>query len=216
MALLEELQEAVVGGQAKVAAARTAEGLAGGIPAGTLLQDGLIAAMSRVGRLYEEGEFYVPEMLAAAYAMSSALEVLRPELVTEGVPPVATVALGTVTGDLHDIGKNLVAMMLEGAGFEIVDLGVDVAPERFVQAIEDGADVVGLSALLTTTMVNMQDALAAITAAGVRERARVIVGGAPITAEYAEAIGADGFARDASSAVRLLRELLALEPAAAV
>jgi 5-methyltetrahydrofolate--homocysteine methyltransferase len=214
MTLLGELREAIVEGKAPAAVARTRDGLAEGIPAGTLLQEGLIAAMARVGELYEQGEYYVPEMLVAAHAMSEALAVLKPELVNEGVPPIATVAIGTVKGDLHDIGKNLVAMMLEGAGFRIVDLGVDVEPERFVQAIEDGADVVGMSALLTTTMVNMQDAMAVISAAGVRPRARVVVGGAPVTAEYAQAIGADGFAPDASGAVRLVRELLALEPAA--
>jgi 5-methyltetrahydrofolate--homocysteine methyltransferase len=213
MPLLDDLREAVVEGKAKIAVAKTTEGLAEGIPAGTLLQEGLIAAMARVGELYEQGEYYVPEMLVAANAMSEALAVLKPELVTQGVPPIATVAIGTVKGDLHDIGKNLVAMMLEGAGFGIVDLGVDVAPEGFIEAIEEGADVVAMSALLTTTMVNMQDAIAAIAAAGARDRARVVVGGAPVTAEYAQAIGADGFAPDAAGAVRLVRELLALEPA---
>ncbi len=216
MPLLDELRQAVVEGKAKIAVARATEGLAEGIPAATLLQEGLIAAMTRVGELYEQGEYYVPEMLVAAHAMSEALAVLKPELVTQGVPPVATVAIGTVKGDLHDIGKNLVAMMLQGAGFRIVDLGVDVPPEEFVRAIEDGAEIVGMSALLTTTMVDMRDAMAAITAAGVRDRARVIVGGAPVTAEYAQAIGADGFAPDASSAVRLVRELLALDTAANV
>jgi 5-methyltetrahydrofolate--homocysteine methyltransferase len=214
MPLVDELREAVVIGQAPTAAAKAREGLAEGIPAATLLQDGLIAAMTRVGELYDEGEYYVPEMLVAAHAMKETLAVLKPELVTEGVPPVATVAIGTVKGDLHDIGKNLVAMMLEGAGFRIVDLGVDVQPAQFVQAIEDGADVVGMSALLTTTMVNMEDALAAITAAGIRDRTRIVVGGAPLTAEWAEAIGADGFAPDASGAVRLVRELLELDAAA--
>ncbi len=211
MALVDELCEAVVTGQAKGAVAKAAEGLAEGIPAGTLLQEGLIAALARVGELYEQGEFYVPEMLVAANAMTEALAVLRPALVTEGVPAAATVAIGTVKGDLHDIGKNLVAMMLEGAGFRIVDLGVDVAAEQFVQAIRDGADLVGMSALLTTTMVNMEGNIAAIADAGLRDRARIVVGGAPITAEYAEAIGADGFAPDASSTVRLVRQLLATE-----
>jgi 5-methyltetrahydrofolate--homocysteine methyltransferase len=212
---LEELREAIVSGQAKDAAAKTTDGLALGIPASRLLQEGLIAAMGKVGDLYEQGEFYVPEMLVAANAMKEALAVLRPHLVDEGVPPVATVAIGTVKGDLHDIGKNLVAMMLEGAGFRIVDLGVDVAPDRFVESIREGADVVGLSALLTTTMVEMKSTIDAIVAAGVRGRTRVVVGGAPITAEYAEAIGADGYAPDASGAVRLVRELLALEPVTA-
>ena len=209
MALLEELREAVVTGQAKVAVAKVTEGLAEGMPAATLLQDGLITAMGRVGELYEKGDFYVPEMLVAADAMTKALAVLKPELVSEGAPEGAKIAIGTVKGDLHDIGKNLVAMMLQGAGFQIVDLGVDVSTERFVQAIRDGAAVVGMSALLTTTMVEMQENIAAIAAAGLRDQARILVGGAPITAEYAEAIGADGYAPDASSTVRRVQDLLA-------
>jgi 5-methyltetrahydrofolate--homocysteine methyltransferase len=209
MTLQEELREAVVEGQAKVAVAKVAQGLAEGVPAGTLLREGLIAAMAKVGGLYEQGEIYVPEMLVAARAMTEALAVLKPELVSEGVPTAGTVAIGTVKGDLHDIGKNLVAMMLEGAGYQIVDLGVDVRAEQFIQAIRDGADVAAMSALLTTTMLNMQENIAAITEAGLRDKARIIVGGAPITAEYAEAIGADGFAADASSAVRMVQQLLA-------
>jgi 5-methyltetrahydrofolate--homocysteine methyltransferase len=213
VALVDELREAVIAGQAKAAIAKAVEGLAEGIPAGTLLQEGLITALSRVGELYEQGEFYVPEMLVAANAMTEALAVLRPSLVTEGVPATATVAIGTVKGDMHDIGKNLVAMMLEGAGFRIVDLGVNVASEQFVQAIRDGADVVGMSALLTTTMVDMQENISAITEAGLRDRVLIVVGGAPITAEYAEGIGADGFAPDASSAVRMVQQLLAADSA---
>jgi len=209
MSLQDELREAVADGQAKVAVAKVTQGLAEGVPAGTLLREGLIAAMAQVGELYEQGEIYVPEMLVAAYAMTEALAVLKPELVSEGVPTEGTVAIGTVKGDLHDIGKNLVAMMLEGAGYQIVDLGVDVRAEQFIQAIRDGADVAAMSALLTTTMPNMQANIAAITEAGLRDKARIIVGGAPLTAEYAEAIGADGFAADASSAVRLVRQLLA-------
>ena len=209
MSLQDELREAVADGQAKLAVAKVTQGLAEGVPAGTLLREGLIAAMAQVGELYEQGEIYVPEMLVAAYAMTEALAVLKPELVSEGVPTAGTVAIGTVKGDLHDIGKNLVAMMLEGAGYQIVDLGVDVRAEQFIQAIRDGADVAAMSALLTTTMPNMQANIAAITEAGLRDKARIIVGGAPLTAEYAEAIGADGFAADASSAVRLVRQLLA-------
>jgi 5-methyltetrahydrofolate--homocysteine methyltransferase len=214
MALLDELRDAVVSGQAKVAVAKVTEGLEEGIPAATLLQDGLIKAMGQVGDLYEQGDFYVPEMLVAANAMTEALVVLKPHLVSEGAPAGSTVAIGTVKGDLHDIGKNLVAMMLQGAGFQIVDLGVDVSGERFVQAIREGADVVGMSALLTTTMVEMEQNIAAIAEAGLRDQARIVVGGAPITAEYAQAIGADGFAPDASSTVRRVQELLAATPAA--
>ncbi|HZR92484.1 MAG TPA: corrinoid protein [Gaiellaceae bacterium] len=212
MDVLSELRGAVVSGQAKEAAAKAAEGLAAGVSAATLLQDGLIAAMTRVGELYEQGDFYVPEMLVAAHAMTEALAVLKPHLVDEGVPAVATVAIGTVKGDLHDIGKNLVSMMLEGAGFRVVDLGVDVPAERFVQAARDGADVVGMSALITTTMVEMEKNVAAIAAAGLRDRVRIVVGGAPVTQGYAQAIGADGSAPDASGAVRLVRTLLGVEP----
>ena len=213
MTLLDELRDAVVDGQAKTAVAKATEGLAEGLPARTLLQESLITAMARVGELYEQGEFYVPEMLVAANAMTEVLAVLKPELVAEGVPAAATVAIGTVKGDLHDIGKNLVAMILEGAGFQVVDLGVDVAAEQFVQAIRDGADVIGMSALLTTTITSMPENIAAIADAGLRDRAWIVVGGAPITAEYAEAIGADGFAPDALGAVRTVRQLLAAEPA---
>jgi 5-methyltetrahydrofolate--homocysteine methyltransferase len=209
MALLEELREAVIAGRAPVAVEKTRQGLDEGMPAGTLLQEGLIAAMTTVGRLYEEGEYYVPEMLVAAHAMTQALDVLKPELVAEGVPTSGTVAIGTVKGDLHDIGKNLVAMMLGGAGYEVVDLGVDVPAEGFVQAVRDGADAVAMSALLTTTMTEMKGNIDAIAAAGLRDRARILVGGAPITSEYAEAIGADGYAADASSTVRVVQELLA-------
>ncbi len=209
MALLEELRESVVDGHAKVAVAKVSEGLDGGIEAGTLLREGLIAGMAQVGRLYEEGEIFGPEMLVAARAMTAALSVLKPYLVEEGVASSGKVAIGTTQGDLHDIGKNLVAMMLEGSGYEIVDLGVDVPADKFIQAVRDGANVVAMSALLTTTMTNMQVAIEAITEAGLRDQVRIVVGGAPITKSYADEIGADGYAEDASSAVRLVREVLA-------
>jgi 5-methyltetrahydrofolate--homocysteine methyltransferase len=209
MALLKELREAVIDGQAKLAAAKVSEGSADGIEAGTLLREGLIAAMAQVGQLYEEGEIFVPEMLVAVRAMTAALTVLKPHLVEEGVASSGKVAIGTTQGDLHDIGKNLVAMMLEGSGYEIVDLGVDVPPDKFVQAIRDGANVVAMSALLTTTMTNMQLAIEAIKEAGLRDQVRIVVGGAPITKSYVDEIGADGYAEDASSAVRLVKEVLA-------
>jgi 5-methyltetrahydrofolate--homocysteine methyltransferase len=209
MALLEELREAVVDGQAKLAVVKVTEGLDGGIEAGTLLREGLIAAMAQVGQLYEEGEIFVPEMLVAARAMTAALTVLKPHLVEEGVASSGKVAIGTTQGDLHDIGKNLVAMMLEGSGHEIADLGVDVPPDKFIQAIKDGANVVAMSALLTTTMTNMQLAIEAIKEAGLRDQVRIVIGGAPITKSYADEIGADGYAEDASSAVRLVKEVLA-------
>ena len=209
MALLEELREAVIDGQAKLAVAKVTEGLDGGIEAGTLLREGLIAGMAQVGKLYEDGEVFVPEMLVAARAMTAALAVLKPRLVEQGVASSGKVAIGTTEGDLHDIGKNLVAMMLEGSGYEIVDLGVDVPAAKFVQAIRDGANVVAMSALLTTTMTNMQTTIEAIKAAGLRESVRIVVGGAPITKSYADEIGADGYAEDASGAVRMVKEVLA-------
>ncbi len=209
MTLIDELREAIVEGQVKVAVARVDQGLADGIEAGTLLREGLIAGMAQVGKLYEEGEIFVPEMLVAARAMTAALGVLKPHLIEQGVASAGTVAIGTVQGDLHDIGKNLVAMMLEGSGYEIMDLGVDVPAAKFVQAIRDGANVVAMSALLTTTMTNMQATIAAIQEAGLRQQARIIIGGAPITKTYADEIGADGYAVDASGAVRLVKEVLA-------
>ena len=208
MEVLDELREAVIDGQAKLAVAAATQGLEQGIPAEVLLQDGLIAAMREVGRLFEENEIYVPEMLVAARAMNATVAVLQPRLIEHAVQSSGTVAIGTVQGDLHDIGKNLVAMMLKGSGFEIVDLGTDVAPERFIDAIRAGADVVAMSALLTTTMTSMKDVVEAITLAGLRDRVRIIVGGAPITAKYAAEIGADGYAPDASKAVRKVHELL--------
>lgn len=208
MAVLDELRAAVVDGQAKSAVAKVGQGLEEGIPADVLLREGLIAAMREVGQLFEDGEIYVPEMLVAARAMNASVAVLKPHLVGHEVRSSGTVAIGTVQGDLHDIGKNLVAMMLEGSGFKVVDLGTDVPPERFIEAIRDGADVVGMSALLTTTMTSMKEVVDAISAAGLRDRVRIIVGGAPITARYAAEIGADGYAPDASKAVRKVHELL--------
>ena len=164
--------------------------------------------MDEVGRRYEEGDFFVPEMLIAARAMQSGLHVLKPHLVQGDVGSAGKIVIGTVKGDLHDIGKNLVAMMLEGAGFEVIDLGTDVDPQRFVQSAKDGAQVIGLSALLTTTMSNMAVTIDALKQAGVRDQVKVIVGGAPVTAEFAKQIGADGFAPDASTAARVVRQLL--------
>jgi len=179
-----------------------------GVSPADVLQNGLIAAMGEVGRLFEEGEYFVPEMLIAARAMKAGLVILKPLLVDSGVEPVGKVAVGTVKGDLHDIGKNLVAMMLEGAGFEIVDLGTDVTPDRFIEAAKGGVDIVGLSALLTTTMPSMETTIKALESAGLRDQVKVIIGGAPVTAEYARQIGADGYAPDASQAVTLAKSLL--------
>lgn len=180
-----------------------------GIEAGEILQAGLIPAMGEVGRLYEEGEYYVPEMLVAARAMKAGLERIRPLLLHSRIKSVGKVVVGTVKGDLHDIGKNLVAMMLEGGGFEIKDLGADVSPEEFVAAIkQDHVDLIGLSALLTTTMPMMKTTIQAISASGLRQRVKIIVGGAPLTQVYAHEIGADGYAPDASRAVSLAKDLL--------
>ncbi|MEN8241609.1 MAG: corrinoid protein [Chloroflexota bacterium] len=181
---------------------------AGIVPA-DLLHKAMIPAMGEVGRLFEEGEFFVPEMLIAARSMKAGLEILKPLLVDSGIEPVGTVAIGTVKGDLHDIGKNLVAIMLEGAGFEIMDLGTDAGPEKFVEAAQNGVDIIGLSALLTTTMPGMEGTVKAIQDAGLRDRVKIIIGGAPVTSEYAKQIGADGYALDASQAVTLAKSFLA-------
>jgi 5-methyltetrahydrofolate--homocysteine methyltransferase len=208
MSLIEEIRQAVIEGQAKAVVPKVEQALADGIPADEILQKGLIDAMAEVGRLFEEGEYFVPEMLIAARAMSAALELLKPHLVERGVEPLGRVAIGTVKGDLHDIGKSLVAMMLEGAGFEIVNLGVDVAPEKFVEEAKKGAQIVAMSALLTTTMPNMKNTIQALKEAGVRDKVKVMIGGAPVTQAYADEIGADGYSPDASSAVRKAKELL--------
>jgi 5-methyltetrahydrofolate--homocysteine methyltransferase len=188
--------------EAKVQAA-----LESGIPPKTILDEGMIAAMSEVGRLFEAGEFYVPEMLISARAMQTGLNVLKPHLKEANVQTAGKIAIGTVKGDLHDIGKNLVAMMLEGAGFEILDLGADVSSEKFVAAA-DSVDVIALSALLTTTMPGMKTVITSLQAAGKRDKVKVIVGGAPVTQAYAELIQADGYASNASRAVTLTKALL--------
>jgi 5-methyltetrahydrofolate--homocysteine methyltransferase len=174
-----------------------------------ILKAYLIPAMEEVGDRFEKGDFYVHEMMISARAMQVALDELRPYLVSKGVTPIARVALGTVKGDLHSIGKNLVGMMLEGAGFEVLDLGVNVGPEQFVKAVEeDGASIIAMSALLTTTMHGMKNTINTLTAHGLRNDVKVIVGGAPLTKEFAESIGADAFGPDAAIAPRLLKELL--------
>jgi 5-methyltetrahydrofolate--homocysteine methyltransferase len=211
---IDELRSAVVEGQAADAVTRTTAGLEQGISAEDLLQDGLMAAMREVGQLFEDGEIYVPEMLVSAHAMKSSLEILRPHLVDREVHASGRIAIGTVEGDLHDIGKNLVAMMLQGSGFEVEDLGADVYPERFVEAARNGADVIAMSALLTTTMINMPKVVEAIREAGLRNRVRIVVGGAPITQVYCDEIGADGYAKTASSAVRMVHGVLGLATSA--
>ena len=210
MSALDTIYEAVLEGNAKAAQAGVQAALAAGVPAETILKEGLIAAIAEVGRLFEENEYFVPEMLVAARAMQSGLALLKPHLAAAGSVSAGKVVVGTVKGDLHDIGKNLVAMMLEGAGFEIIDLGTDVTPEKFVQAIVDHhPQVIAMSALLTTTMPSMGNTVKALQEASVREQVKVMVGGAPVTDEFARKIGADGYSPDASSAVRLARSLAA-------
>ena len=207
--ILQNLNDAIMNGDASSAPVLVNQALNQGLPASQILNEGMIAAMNHVGKLFEEGEFFVPEMLIAARAMQAGLAVLKPHLALAEVKAAGRVVAGTVKGDLHDIGKNLVCMLLEGAGFEIIDLGTDVAPEKFVQVVQDGrADVVALSALLTTTMPNMKATIEALNKAGVREKVKVMIGGAPVTQAYAEQIGADGYAPDASRAVALAKSLM--------
>lgn len=205
---LRDIYQAVIAGDMDTVQRETRAALDVGMSAGEILNVALIPAMGEVGCLFEKEEYFVPEMLVAARAMQAGLEILRPELANSGLKPVGKVAIGTVEGDLHDIGKNLVAIMLEGAGFEIVDLGVDVPPEQFVEAARSGANIIGVSALLTTTMRNMETVIEAIKAAGLRGSIKIIVGGAPLTADYARRIGADGFAADASQAANLATTLM--------
>jgi 5-methyltetrahydrofolate--homocysteine methyltransferase len=206
---IQGIYDAVVEGQHKAVVQKVQEALDAGTPADVILTQGLVTAMSEVGRLFEEGEFFVPEMLIAARAMQAGLGLLKPHLVEANIQSTGKVVLGTVKGDLHDIGKNLVAMMLEGAAFEIVDLGSDVSPEKFVEAVEtSGAQILAMSALLTTTMPNMKNTIDALEAAGLRNKVKVIIGGAPITDAYAKQIGADGYASDASRAVSLAKALM--------
>jgi 5-methyltetrahydrofolate--homocysteine methyltransferase len=206
---LKPIFENVIEGQADEVESGVKAALAAGVEAGTILNQALIAAMDEVGCRFEDGDFYVPEMLISARAMQAGLALLKPHLTSSDVKSSGKVAIGTVKGDLHDIGKNLVAMMLEGAGFEILDLGVDVSPESFVDAVQEGANLIGMSALLTTTMNNMGATIEALKAAGVREQVKVMIGGAPVTEEFAKSIGADAFAPDASSATRVARQLVA-------
>ena len=206
---LNTIYQNVIEGQASTVEAGVHQALEQGVSADQILNQALIPAMDEVGRRFEEGDFFVPEMLIAARAMQAGLGVLKPHLVAEDIRSAGTVALGTVKGDLHDIGKNLVGMMLEGAGFEVIDLGNDVAPEVFVKAAQDGVQVIGMSALLTTTMGNMKKTIEALQTAGLRDQVKVVIGGAPVTQEYAQQIGADAFAPDASSASRTIRQLLA-------
>ncbi len=207
--VLEVIHGAVMEGDMSLAQEKVQEALDAGVAPADILQEGLVTAMAAVGKLFEEGEYFVPEMLIAARAMKAGLTLLKPHLVKANVQPIGKIAAGTVKGDLHDIGKNLVCMMLEGAGFEIVDLGVDVPAERFIAAVaEQNVDILAMSALLTTTMPNMKTNIEAIQQAGLRGKVKIMIGGAPITDAYAAEIGADGYAVDASRAVAKAKELM--------
>jgi 5-methyltetrahydrofolate--homocysteine methyltransferase len=207
MSIFEDLQQAIIDGKAPLARELTQKGLSEGARPAAFFPKAIIPAMDEVGRRMRECEFFIPEVLIAARAARAASDILRPLLVgEESVQSAGTVVCGTVKGDLHDIGKNIVAMMLESAGFRIVDLGVDVGPEKIVQAVrEQEANIVALSALLTTTMVNMKALIEALVTAGLRDKVKVMVGGAPVTDAWARSIGADGYGRDAPAAVELAR-----------
>jgi 5-methyltetrahydrofolate--homocysteine methyltransferase len=209
MSLIEDIRLSVIDGDMNSTQELVNKALAEKMPPEQVLRDGLISAMAEVGRRFECAEFYVPEMLISARAMKSGLALLRPYLATANVKAVGKVVIGTVQGDLHDIGKNLVGMMLEGGGFEVIDLGVDVAAEQYVAAVkEHHPDLVACSALITTTMPRMENVILALKEAGLRNQVKVMVGGAPVTDKYAADIGADGYAPDAASAARLAKELL--------
>ena len=208
MADLKALADAVINGDQNIALEITKAALEEGTAAKDVLDNGLIAGMDIVGARFKKNEIYIPEVLIAARAMKMAMEVLEPELVKAGVEPVGKLLIGTVQGDLHDIGKNLVAMMLKGAGFQVIDLGVDVGPEKFVEQVKAAnAQLIGISALLTTTMPGMEKTIKALKDAGTP--VKVMIGGAPVTQDYADKIGADGYAPDAASAVDLAKSLVA-------
>ncbi|HIP96901.1 MAG TPA: cobalamin-binding protein [Anaerolineae bacterium] len=209
--LLKKLAEDLYNGDAESVAALTQKALDDGLTPAEVLENGLIAGMNAVGKDFRDGILFVPEVLIAARAMHAGMSVLKPLLAESEIPATGRLVIGTVKGDLHDIGKNLVAMMLEGAGFEVHDLGVDVPAEKFVAAVKTKQpDVVGLSALLTTTMVEMKGVIEALRQAGLRDQVKVIVGGAPVTQKYAAEIGADGYAANASTAVEKAKELLGI------
>jgi len=214
MADLKRLHDAILNGDAKTAASLTQEAIAEKTNPASLINEVMIPAMAEVGRLYECEEYFVPELLLSARAMKGALELLRPLLAATGVQPAGRIIIGTVKGDLHDIGKNLVASMLEGGGFEVTDLGADVAPEKFISAVQQKhPQIVCLSALLTVTMPAMKTTIEAMKTAGVRNQVKVLVGGAPVTPEYAREIGADGYGENASVAVSVARQICTGAPA---
>ena len=209
MSILMEVKEATLAGDQGKVSALTKQAIDEGIEADRIIQEGLIGAMVVVGKEFGENKIYIPEMLIAARAMKSGLEVVKPLLVGGKIKSIAKVVLGTVKGDLHDIGKNLVGMMLEGFGVEAIDLGVDVSPEKFVEALKTHQpQFVGMSALLTTTMTSMEVTIKALEESGLRQNVKVLVGGAPVTQAFADEIGADGFGSSASEAMDLIKEAL--------
>jgi 5-methyltetrahydrofolate--homocysteine methyltransferase len=210
MPTIQTLYDAILNGNAKAAKEITQTSLAAGANPQALVDDTMIPAMNEVGRRYEANEYFVPELLIAARAMKASLELIRPLLSARGAEPVGRVVIGTVQGDLHDIGKNLVGAMLEGAGFEVIDLGVDVSPEKFMNAAkEKNATLIALSALLTTTMHSMKAVMEKLKESGMRDTVKVMIGGAPVTQKYADEIGADGYSSNANAAVALARKLVA-------
>jgi len=207
MADLKALADAIIKGDQNTAVKITKDALGQGMAPAKVLNEGLIAGMDVIGARFKKNEVYIPEVLIAARAMKASMQLLEPELVKAGVKPVGKFLIGTVQGDLHDIGKNLVAMMLKGAGFNVVDIGVDISPEKFVQqAKSSGSNLIGMSALLTTTMPAMEKTIQTLKAAGIK--AKIMVGGAPVTQAYADKIGASGYAADAASAVDVAKKLL--------
>lgn len=211
-AALTKLYDAILTGDDVTAVEATRAAIAVGDDAQELITAGMIPAMDEVGHRFENQEYFVPELLISARAMKGALALLRPLLAERGIEPVGRIVIGTVKGDLHDIGKGLVASMLEGGGFEVVDLGVDVSPEKFIaEAKASRADIIAVSALLTTTMLGMKSVVEAVDHAGLSHECKVIIGGAPVTQQYADSIGAAGYSGNANAAVGLARELIAMD-----
>ena len=203
-AIIENIYQGVLNGDRETVVAAVQEAIDDKMTAEKILKEGMMTAMAETGRLFEEGEYFVPELLIAARAMQGGMELLKPMLVAEDIEPIGKIVIGTVKGDLHDIGKNLVGMMLEGAGFEVIDLGSDADADKFVEAVKSSnANIVGMSALLTTTMTNMPVTIEALKAARLRDQVKILIGGAPVTKAYADQIGADGYAPDASQAAKL-------------
>jgi 5-methyltetrahydrofolate--homocysteine methyltransferase len=209
MAIYEQIAEGVVKGQADTVKELVNEAIAGGNSAEDIMNKGLVAGMDVVGAKFKNNEFFIPEVLVSARAMTAGLDILNPLLAEANVKAKGKVVIGTVKGDLHDIGKNIVGMMLQGAGYEIIDLGADVPKEKFIESTQnEDAHMVGMSALLTTTMIYMQEVIQGLKDAGLRNKIKVIIGGAPVTQAYADQIEADGYAPDAASAIDLVKDLL--------